>query len=140
MGTIADAYESGGQKAKEGTFSNLVMLARVDGIVDEAEIALLKRVAQRLSLSPEQAKEIMNHPEGHPMIPPVEKEERFERLIQFIQMAFVDGVVDTKEQSLIIKYGVALGYSDEDAHTFAITILNRIKDGLDSKAILKERM
>ena len=37
MGTIADAYESGGQKAKEGTFSNLVMLARVDGIVDEAE-------------------------------------------------------------------------------------------------------
>ena len=107
MGTIADAYESGGQKAKEGTFSNLVMLARVDGKVDEAEIALLERVAQRLSLSPDQAKEIMNHPEDHPMIPPAEKEERFERMIQFIQMAFIDGVVDSKEQSLITKYGVA---------------------------------
>lgn len=137
MGTIAHAYESGGQKAKEGIFSNLVTLARVDGHVDASESALLERIAQRLSITPEVAKEIMKHPDEYPMIPPVEKEERFERLIQFIQMTFVDGVVDTAEQKLVAKYGIALGFNDDDAHVYSETILRKIKEGEDSESILK---
>ena len=137
MGTIAHAYESGGQTAKEGIFSNLVTLTRVDGRVDPAEAALLEKVARRLSLTPEQAKEIMNHPDEYPMIPPVKKEERFERLIQFIQMTFIDGVVDPSEQRLVAKYGIALGFDDDDAHVYSETILRKIKEGEDSETILK---
>ncbi len=137
MGTIAHAYESGGQKAKEGLFSNLVTLARVDGKVDETEVALLEKIARRLSLTPEVAKEIMKHPDEYPMIPPVEKEERFERLIQFIQMTFIDGVVDESEQRLVARYGIALGFEDDDAHVHSETILRLIKEGQSEEAILK---
>ena len=140
MGTIAHAYGSGAQSAMEGLFSNLVTLSRVDGVVDEAEVAMLERVAERLSLTKEQAKEIIRHPEDFPMVPPVAKEERFERLIQFVDMAFADGVVDESEAVLVSKYGIALGFTDEDAHKHTEAILDLLIKGTSSDDILKSLM
>jgi len=137
MGTIAQVFESGEQSAKKGLFSNLVRLARVDGNVSEAEIVLLDRIARRLSLTIEQANEIIKHPDSYPMVPPVSLEERFERYIQLIQMAFADGMVDEQEKKLIGKYGIALGFRGEDAINHAKTILDQVVKGVESADILK---
>jgi len=137
MGTIAQVFESGEQSAKKGLFSNLVRLTRVDGIVSETEVALLNRIARKLSLTNEQANEIIRHPDNYPMVPPVSLEERFERYIQFIQMTFVDGVVDEQEKKLIAKYGIALGFRDEDATNHAKIILGQVVKGVESADILK---
>lgn len=136
MGTIAQAYESGGQTALEGLFSNLVTLMRVDGKVDEAEVAMLEKVARKLSLTEEMAKEIISHPEDFPMVPPTAKEERHERLISFIKMAFADGVVDASEEKLIAKFTVALGYNEADAQKNTAVILEAVQAGKDSNDIL----
>lgn len=138
MGTIAHAYGSGEQAANEGLFSNLVTLARVDGKIDVEEKRLLERVARRLSLTPEQAKDIMNHPEEFPMIPPSEKEERFERLIQFMQMIFIDGHVDDAERRLVGRFGIALGFSDDNVHTYSDAILEMLKAGHSNDEILNK--
>ena len=140
MGTIAQLFESGEQKANEGIFKNLVMIARVDGKIDETEMALLKRKARRLSLSDDQISEIIKHPEQYPMYPPVSKEERYERYIQFIEMTLVDGVVDEAEAKLVAKYGVQLGFEDEDAIGYADIILNMLKAGADRHDVLEELM
>ena len=137
MGTIAQVYESGEQSAKKGLFSNLVRLTRVDGNVAEEEVLLLDRIARRLSLTSDQAKEIMKHPENYPMIPPVSLKERYERYIQFIQMTFADGIVDEQEENLMAKYGIALGFKDEEATQHAQTILNQVIEGVKSEDILK---
>ena len=137
MGTIAQVFESGEQSAKKGLFSNLVRLTRVDGAVSEPEAALLDRIARRLSLTSEQANEIIKHPDSYPMVPPVSLEERFERYIQFIQMTFVDGTVDEQEEKLIATYGIALGFKDEDAIKHAETILSQVVEGVGSDDILK---
>lgn len=140
MGTIAQLFESGEQKANEGIFKNLVMIARVDGKIDETEMALLKRKARRLSLSDDQISEIIKHPEQYPMYPPVTKEERYERYIQFIEMTLVDGVVDESEAKLVAKYGIELGFEDEDAHGYADIIFNMLRAGSDRDDILEELM
>jgi uncharacterized membrane protein YebE (DUF533 family) len=140
MGTIAQLFESGEQKSNEGIFKNLVMIARVDGKIDEAEMTLLKRKARRLSLSEDQISEIIKHPEQYPMYPPVTKEERYERYIQFIEMTLVDGVVDEAEEKLVAKYGIELGFEDEDAHGYADIIFNMLKAGSDRDEILEELM
>lgn len=140
MGTIAQLFESGEQKANLGIFKNLVMLARVDGKVDDSELALLSRKARRLSLTSEQITEIIKHPEQYPMVPPVNKEERFERYIQFIELTLVDGVVDEAEERLVAKYGIALGFDDEDAKGYADIIFNMAKAGSDRHEILEELM
>lgn len=111
MGTIAQIFESGEHAAKKGMFNNMVMLARVDGKVDEAELQLLTKIAKRLSLTAEQIREVIENPDEYPMIPPVTKEDRADRFVQFIEMVHADGNADPAEESLIKKYGIALGFN-----------------------------
>ncbi|MFT5860491.1 MAG: putative tellurite resistance protein B-like protein [Flavobacteriaceae bacterium] len=129
MGTIAQLFESGKQSANKGHFNNLVMLARVDGNVAESETKLLMRIAKRLSLTSEQVTEIMNNADSYPMIPPVSKEERYERLIQFIQMICVDGAVDPSEDKMVHKYGIALGMTETDINEKYPLVLGKVKAG-----------
>lgn len=140
MGTIAHAYGSGEQASNEGIFSNLVVLARVDGKVDAEEMVLLERVARRLSLTPEQVKEIVKHPEEYPMIPPAGKEERFERLIQFIEMTAADGTIVDSEMRMVVRYSIALGFDEEHAPEITEKIIRQISAGQDRDTILKSLM
>ena len=136
MGSIGHRYESGALAGNKGLFNNLVMLTRVDGKIDDSEIHLLARIAQRLSLTDEQVKEIIRNPEEYPMIPPVSKEERFERFIQFIEMTFVDGVIDPNEAALIAKYGIALGFPADEVFKHSALIIDKFKEGVGSDEIL----
>lgn len=138
MGTIAQRFESGEQKANEGHFKNLIMLARVDGKIDIEEKGLLNRIAKRLSLTQEQIQEILDHPENYPMVPPVSLEERFERFIQFVQMILVDGHVEPSEEKLIAKYGIALGFKSDEIQKHEAKIVQLLKDGLNRSEVLEQ--
>ncbi len=136
MGTIAQLFESGKKKADKGLFNNLVMLARVDGKVDNREVKLLARMAKRLSLTEEQVAEIIDNPDAYPMVPPLGKVERFDRLITFIQMVVVDGVVDPAEEKLIKKYAIALGFNTDQIEVHALDIIAHAKEGISKEDIL----
>ena len=140
MGTIARLFESGKQSSDKGLFNNLVMLARVDGKIDDAEVKILARTAKRLSLTQEQIAEIIENPNSYPMTPPIGKEDRFERFIQFIQMVVVDGEIDPLEQQLIEKYGIALGYNQEQIEKYEPIIVALALDGVKRSDILDEMM
>lgn len=138
MGTIAQRFESGEQKANEGHFKNLIMLARVDGRIDVEEKGLLGRIAKRLSLTDEQVQEILDHPNDYPMVPPVTLEERFERFIQFVQMILVDGHIAQEEEKLIAKYGIALGFKSEDIPQHEAKIIQLLQDGMNRSEVLDQ--
>ena len=137
MGTIAQLFESGEHAAKKGMFNNMVMLARVDGKVDEAELQLLTRIAKRLSLTPEQVREIIEHPDNYPMIPPVTIEDRADRFVQFIEMINADGNVDPREEDLIMKYGIALGYTETEVNTIEPHIKELFAGKIGRDAVLQ---
>lgn len=136
MGTIAQLFESGEHSAKKGLFNNLVMLARVDGKVEQSELNLLGRIANRLSLTEEQVNEIIAHPDQYPMVPPVTKEDRFDRFIQFMELVYVDGVVDPAEEFLANKYGLALGFGSEEVIEIEHRVLEAMKAGKSNSEIL----
>jgi uncharacterized tellurite resistance protein B-like protein len=136
MGTIAQIFQSGQQKANEGHFKNLVMLARVNGKVEESEKELLARIAKRLSLTQEHVDEILQNPDSYPMIPPISLEERIERFIQFVQMILVDGSIDPQEESLIGIYGIQLGFKEEQLPAYQEKIIQHLKDGKSRTEIL----
>ena len=138
MGTIAQLFESGEKRADKGYFNNLVMLARVDGKVDAAELNLLTRIATRLGLTSEQVKEIIEHSNEYPMIPPVSREERYERFIQFVKMIFADGKIDPIEEKLVSKYGTALGFTDDKINEKYPIILEKVKAGMSRQEILEQ--
>ncbi len=136
MGTIAELFESGQKSTDKGMFNNLVMLARVDGKIDDSEVKLLSRIASRLSLTKEQVSEIINNPNSYPMIPPTSSEDRFDRYIQFTHMMVIDGEVDPSEENLLHKYGITLGFTEEQLSEYTPVILKDAIQGVDKRDIL----
>ncbi len=137
MGTIGHRFETGEQSSQKGHFRNLIMLARIDGKVGPDEKALLNRIANRLGMTDEQVKEVMDDSNSYPMIPPVSREERYERLIQLVQMIFVDGAIDVKEEILVHRYGIALGFTEERLKEKFPIIVSKVKNGMDRNEILE---
>jgi uncharacterized tellurite resistance protein B-like protein len=136
MGTISQLFETGEQSSLKGHFLNLVMLARIDGKIDAAEKKLLEKIALRLALTSEQVKSICEDEESYPLIPPVNKEERLERLIQLIQMILIDGEISKEEDQLIFKYAVALGFNSEEVEMKNKIIVSQLKDGISREDII----
>jgi uncharacterized tellurite resistance protein B-like protein len=134
MGTIAQLFESGEHSSKKGLFNNLVLLARVDGKVDQSELTLLSRMAKRLALTPEQVREIIENPEEYPLIPAVNLDDRIDRYVLLIEMMIVDGKMDPKEEHLIFNYGIALGFSENEAREYEA----KIKEGLSNQVARQE--
>jgi len=135
MGTLAQLFETGEQTSQKGHFRNLVLIARRDGSVSDAEQKLLNRIADRLSLTAEQVKEITDNPENYPAIPPYSKEERYERLVQLLEIALLDGITD-KEESLLKNLAVSLGLTPEETDHKFDTIHDLLKKGESQEAVL----
>jgi hypothetical protein len=136
MSSIAHLYESGEQSRQKGHFRNLVLLARVDGVVSPMENQLLQKVARRLSLTDEQVEEICSNPDDYPMIPPVSREERYERFIQLIQLLVVDGISDKREEIMVRKLGVQLGFTPERIEEKFPIILEHLRKGMTREEVL----
>ncbi|MNX86903.1 Dna-J like membrane chaperone protein [compost metagenome] len=116
---------------------NLVMLARADGNVSSEENQLLKKIATKLSLTDEQVAEIYNNPENYPFIPPVTREERYERFIQLIQLMGADGKMDANEAKLVRRLGVELGFTPERIDEKFPIILEHLRKGMNREEVLR---
>jgi uncharacterized tellurite resistance protein B-like protein len=140
MGTIAQLFETGEQTAQKGHFRNLVLLARIDGKIETSERKLLTKIANRLALTDEQVKEILDNPESYPVIPPYSKEERLERFVQLLEMSTADGDSSGLEKGLIEKFFVALGFEDENFESMYETVVSKITEGKSKDTIVEELM
>ncbi len=116
-------YESGEKESLKGHFRNLVVLAQSDGMVSQVESDLLERFAKKLALSWDEVERIVRHEDNYPLILPVEREERLERFIEFVQLLVEDGNVAEAETFLAIKFGIELGFTREEIEEVYETIL-----------------
>ncbi|MES2588391.1 MAG: hypothetical protein V4622_05370 [Bacteroidota bacterium] len=137
MGTLAQLFETGEQTSQKGHFRNLILIARYDGKILETEKKLLNRIAQKLSLTDEQVKEILDNQDTYQAIPPYSREERYERFVQLVQMAMIDGIMSHEELALVKKLGVSLGFSEETIETKTKVIIDKINSGLTRDEILE---
>lgn len=110
-----DLFDSGKHKKNLGHFASLVTLANADGNITEKEENLLKRFARRLDVDDSEYAEILKTPKYYPINPPNNKHERLERLYDLFKLVFADHELDEKEEKLIAKYAIGLGYESEDA-------------------------
>jgi uncharacterized tellurite resistance protein B-like protein len=136
MSTLAQVFETGEQSSQKGHFRNLVLLSRIDGEITPSEQKILNRIAQRLSLTDEQVKEIKNNPENYHSIPPYDKEERVSRLLNFFQVAMDDSVITEDEKNAINKCATSLGFSDEYMEENFDAIHNHLANGKNKDEIL----
>jgi uncharacterized tellurite resistance protein B-like protein len=135
--SIADYYQTGERKQDLGHFRNLVLIANVDGRLDDHELVLLHKIGHHIGLSNTQIGEIMDNPSKYAVIPPLSKDERMEMIIDMIRMMMADGVVEEKEEQLLRRYAVQIGYkSINDVDVESIIAL--IARGEDNDSIISE--
>ncbi|HIP36841.1 MAG TPA: TerB family tellurite resistance protein [Crocinitomix sp.] len=135
--SIAKYFESGERQQDLGHFRNLVLIANVDGHLDERELGLLFKIGHHIGLTNTQIGEIMDHPKDYAVIPPISKDERMEMIIDMIRMMVSDGKIVEGEEKLIERYAVKLGYkSIDDVDVESIIAL--IERGEDNDTIITE--
>jgi len=136
--SIAELFESGEKKSNKGHFRNLIMIARADGVVDEEEKELLLRMGKKIGLSPSQIEEITENPDKYPLYPPINKEDRYERLIGLVEMLAADLAIADEEVMLIRRFGIGLGFTDEELPALIRDILQLLVDKTSKYDILQK--
>jgi uncharacterized tellurite resistance protein B-like protein len=129
--SISDAYQGGQQKMNISHIENLVEVALADGKIVEEERELLEKFAKRLSISNEDLKEIIKNIGKHPINPPVDREDRYKRFYRLIQMMLSDGIIGEKQDLLIHKFAIGLGYSEERTEEIYDQTIEFVKNKVD---------
>ncbi len=108
--SISDLYSSGKHKQEIGHFSNIVKMAKANGKISEEEEALLIKSAKKLHITTEEFKIILENPDKFPINPPVNYEERIERLFFLTKMIVADGEVNELQVILLRKVAIGLHF------------------------------
>ncbi len=112
--SIEQLFETGERKQDRSHFRNMVLIAKADGVISEEEVALLQKMGRKISLSDAQVNEIVENPEKLSINPPVSRVERFEQMVELVQMVQIDGKVDDKEMDILSRVAVGIGYDNID--------------------------
>tara|TARA_B100000809_G_scaffold174976_1_gene172270 strand:+ start:175 stop:591 length:417 start_codon:yes stop_codon:yes gene_type:complete len=135
--SIADIFQTGERKKDIGHFRNLVLIAQVDNHVDDTELVLLRKIGMHIGLSYTQIGNIMDDPTAHSVIPPFGKDERYEMIIDLIRMVTADGIIDSREEKLLERFAVQVGYKSID-EVEVESIISLIERGEDNDTIITE--
>ena len=129
--SFTDLFESGEHKRNLGHFASIASIATVDGVLNEAEEKLLQRFARRLNISEEEHDEIRKNPTKHPINPPNSADKRLERMLDLFKMIFADHDIDEDERTLLERYAIGLGYTEELAGKLIKRSVEIFNGGLD---------
>ena len=112
---ILDLYNHSEKRRNLAHFAAIASLAAVDGDVNDHEMKLLKKFAQKLDISEAEFKEVMKKSNKYPIDPQNSSEKRLERLFDLFKIIFADNEIDDDEMVLLKKYAIGLGYPTEKA-------------------------
>lgn len=135
--SISNLFEHGERKQDKGHFRNLVVIAHSDGELSSKEAVLLQEIGSELGLTNEQIEDIRKNPNNYPIHPPVSRVERFEQIVNLLQMMQADGKVDDDEMKVLERVAVSIGYNslnDVDVES----ILALLARGEDTDVIIEE--
>ena len=109
--SFSDLFDSGFKQRNQGHFSAIVRVALTDGKVSPEEKAFLDKLAIKLEISPAEYEEILENPLNFPINAPYLYEQRLDRLFDLVRMIHVDHHLGDKQELLLRKICVALGFN-----------------------------
>ncbi|MBT8185173.1 MAG: TerB family tellurite resistance protein [Eudoraea sp.] len=109
--SINDLYSSDSANNNLAHFASIASLAAIDGVIDDEEMKLLVRFADRMQITKEQFKEVMKKENKYSITPQVSFKARLERFYDLLRIVFTDGQIDEAEENLLRKYAIGLGFS-----------------------------
>lgn len=96
-------------------FGSLVNLAFIDGEFTDEEHTMLERFANKLSISDDERKMILDSPEDFTFDKTPTLEKRYEYVYDFFKMIYADHRLDETEYHLVMGYIKMLGFNSVKA-------------------------
>lgn len=109
--SISDLFDSGFRNRNKGHFSAIVRVALSDGTITSDEKQFLDKLAIKLEISQAEYEEILENPLKYPVNPPLMHTHRLERLYDLARMVYADDVLGEKQQDLLTRFALALGFT-----------------------------
>jgi uncharacterized tellurite resistance protein B-like protein len=136
--SFSDLFDSEFKTRNKGHFSAIVRVALADGKVAPEEKAFLDKLAGRLEITPSEYEEILEDPLKYPINPPYLYSQRIERLYDLGRMVHVDHHLGDKQDVLLRKFAVALGFTPGNANYIVDKALSLIDKKVDSETFFYE--
>lgn len=108
---ISDLFDSEFKLRNRGHFSAIVRVAFAEGEINPQEQAFLDKLAVKLEISTPEYAEILENPMKYPINPPYLHSQRIERLYDLARMVRVDHHLGDKQDSLLRRFALALGFT-----------------------------
>lgn len=138
--SISDLFDSEFKSRNKGHFSAIVRVALADDRVSAEEQAFLDKLANKLDISKEEYEEILENPMKYPINPPYLHSQRLERLYDLARMVHVDHQLGDKQDILLRKFGLALGFTPGNVDYIIDKALHLIDNKVDSDTFIYEMM
>ena len=136
--SFSDLFDSEFKTRNKGHFSAIVRVALADGIVNPDEKLFLDKLASRLEISESEYAEILENPLKYPINPPYLHAQRLERLFDLTRMVHVDHHLGDKQDLLLRKFGLALGFTASNVNYIVDKALSLVDQKVDADTFLFE--
>ncbi|HLA54533.1 MAG TPA: hypothetical protein VK623_00400 [Flavobacterium sp.] len=136
--SISDLFDSEFKSRNKGHFSAIVRVAMVDGVMSPEEKAFLDKLARRLDISDSEYAEILESPLKYPINPPYLHTQRLERLYDLGRMVHTDHQLGDKQDVLLRKFALALGFTPSNVNYIVDKALSLIDQKVDSDTFVYE--
>jgi uncharacterized tellurite resistance protein B-like protein len=135
---ISDLFDSEFKIRNRGHFSAIVRVAVADGKVAPEEQAFLDKLARKLEISAPEYAEILENPLKYPINPPYLYSQRLERLYDLARMVHVEHQLGDKQDSLLRKFAIALGFTPGNVNYIVDKAMSLIDRKVDLDTFLYE--
>ena len=136
--SISDLFDSEFKARNKGHFSAIVRVALADGTVTTEEKTFLDKLAHKLDISTGEYEEILENPLKYPINPPYLYSQRLERLYDLARMVHMDHHLGDKQDVLLRKFGLALGFTPSNVNYIVDKAMSLIDEKADAETFLYE--
>ena len=136
--SISDLFDSEFKTRNKGHFSAIVRVAHADGTVTAEEKEFLHKLASKLDISASEYEEILENPLKYPINPPYLYSQRLERLYDLARMVHVDHHLGDKQDILLRKFGLALGFTPSNVNYIVDKAMSLVDKKVDGETFVYE--
>lgn len=136
--SFSDLFDNEFKQRNKGHFSAIVRVALADGAMHPEEQAFLDKLAVRLEISKAEYEEILNEPLKYPVNPPYLYVQRLERLYDLTRMVHVDDHLEDKQELILRKLGIALGFTPSNINHIVAKALSLVDKKIDGDTFIYE--
>jgi uncharacterized tellurite resistance protein B-like protein len=136
--SFSDLFDSGFKNRNKGHFSAIVRVALSDGNITGEEREFIDKLAKNLEITKEEYEEIMENPAKYPINPPYLYTHRLERLYDLARMVYADHVLGPKQKHILMKFGLALGFTPGNVNYIVDKALSLVVLNVDLDTFLFE--